>query len=310
MLINKIDYKLIYIFLGIIIIAILGHYIKQKHQISENIENFESIIVHDNYNKIYDKFYAEIYNELFNSIMKNEYEIQNIKTYSLDLYSKNNKEKIHILDAGCGIGNHLKILDKKQYKCTGLDNSQNMLKEAKKLNPGLDLIKGDFHNKLIFKKKSFSHILCLFFTIYYSDNPEKVFKNFNYWLKPKGYLVLHLVHPKKFDPVLEKASSLIPLFNPQKHSHKRVTQTELHFNKFKYNSDWLFNKENVTFTENIKLKDNSKVIKNTHKFTIYKISKYIKLLQNCGFKLTKIIDLTVTNHEFNNLYIFKKIYGY
>ena len=23
-----------------------------------------------------------------------------------------------------------------------------------------------------------------------------------------------------------------------------------------------------------------------------------------------IIDLTVTNHEFNNLYIFKKIYGY
>ena len=42
---------------------------------------------------------------------------------------------------------------------------------------------------------------------------------------------------------------------------------------------------------------------------MYKVSYYIKLLQKTGFKLTKIIDLSVANHEFNGIYIFQKIYG-
>ena len=138
---------------------------------------------------------------------------------------------------------------------------------------------------------------------------EKVFKNFNFWLKPKGYLALHLVHPTKFDPVLEKSSSLIPLFNPQKHSETRQTNTTLHFSKFKYISDWKFDDSNVEFVENFVFKDNSKVVKNIHKFTMYKVSHYIKLLAKNGFKLIKIIDLSLANHEFNGIYLFQKIYG-
>jgi len=46
-----------------------------------------------------------------------------------------------------------------------------------------------------------------------------------------------------------------------------------------------------------------------HKFTILKVNDYIKLLKKHGFKLTKIIDLTLANYEYNNLYIFEKIYG-
>ena len=136
-----------------------------------------------------------------------------------------------------------------------------------------------------------------------------MFKNFNYWLKPKGYLILHLIHRNKFDPVLEKASSLIPLFNPQKNTDKRVTKTKLHFKTFKYISDWNFKSNNVEFIENFILKNNSNIVKNVHKFNILKVNEYIKLLKKYGFKLTKIIDLTLANYEYNNLYIFEKIYG-
>ena len=302
------NYKIIFFFIVLILFAVIGHYLKRKKE--EKIETFEIAKIKDNYTDIYDNFYSNIYDELFNSTLKTEYEIQNIKIYSLDPYKKKNgKNKIHVLDAGCGTGKHIKTLDKYGYKCLGLDKSSFMLDKARKLNPGIMFKNSDFHIKTTFKKRTFSHIMCLFFTIYYSDNIEKVLKNFNYWLKPKGYLILHLIHRDKFDPVLEKASSLIPLFNPQKNTDKRVTKTQLHFKTFKYISDWDFKGDNVQFIENFISKKDSHVVKNVHKFTILKVNDYIKLLKKHGFKLTKIIDLTLANYEFNNLYIFEKIYG-
>jgi len=301
------NYKIFFLLLIIMIFAVSGHYLKKNE---ERIETFEIMKINDNYTDIYNNFYANIYDELFNSTLKTEYEIQNIKIYSLDKYKKKNgKNKIYILDAGCGTGKHIKTLDKHGYKCTGLDKSNFMLDKARKLNPGIIFKKGDFHIRSTFKRRTFSHIMCLFFTIYYSNNIEKVFKNFNYWLKPKGYLILHLIHRNKFDPVLEKASSLIPLFNPQKNTDKRVTKTKLHFKTFKYISDWNFKSNNVEFIENFILKNNSNIVKNVHKFNILKVNEYIKLLKKYGFKLTKIIDLTLANYEYNNLYIFEKIYG-
>ena len=302
------NYKLILIgCIIIVIMAIIGNYWKKNNDDDLTIESFQSLSVKEHYEDIYDNFYSSIYNELFNSQLKNEFEIHNIKQYAIDKYK--DKKNIHILDAGCGTGNHIKILTKNKFKCTGLDKSMTMLQKAQKLNPGSNLVKGDFHNKSTFKRREFSHITALFYTIYYSDNPEKVFKNFNYWLKPKGYLCLHLVHPDKFDPVLEKSSSLIPLFSPQKHAKSRKTETSLQFNNFKYISNWKFNQNDVQFVEQFLFKNKPVARKNIHKFTMNKVSFYIKLLQNNGFKLTKIIDLRPANHEFNAIYVFKKIYG-
>ena len=273
----------------------------------ESFDNMGNTSVKEHYTNIYDGFYSKIYDELFNSKLKNEYEIINIKRYTIDKYP--DKKNIHVLDAGCGTGNHIKILDIYKFKCTGVDSSMKMLNKARITNPGIELIKGDFHNKKIFKKRKFSHITCLFYTIYYSDNPNKVFRNFNYWLKPKGFLIVHLVNPQKFDPILEKSSKLIPLFNPQKHAHKRQTRTSLHFNNFKYIADWQFSNNDVTFVENFLFKGKSDSRRNIHKFKMYDANKYIKIAQKNGFKLIKVIDLTPVNHEFNNIYMFKKIYG-
>ena len=285
--------------------AFIGYYWKQQKKILSNVEKFQTQVKKKHYIDIYDNFYSNIYDELFHSSLKNEFEIYNIKQYTLDKY----RDKVNILDVGCGTGNHLKLISKLKYNCTGLDISNKMLKEAKKNNPTINLIKGDYHNKSIFKRREFSHIICLFFTIYYSDMPQKVFENFNFWLKPKGYLCLHLLHKDKFDPILEKSSSLIPFFDPQKKTKKRQTKTTLHFNNFKYISNWNFNKNNVEFKENFLFKNKSIARQNIHKFNIKKVSYYVKLLKKCGFKLEKIIDLRTVNHEFNGIYIFQKIYG-
>ena len=298
--------KIILIVVIILITAFIGYCWKSK-EIEDNEEHFQTRSVRENYTDIYDNFYSNIYDQLFKSDLKNEYEIYSLKQYAFDKFNKNS---INILDLGCGTGNHLRLLTKYKYKCVGLDKSARMLTISRKNNPSVDLIRGDFHNKSIFKKREFSHIICLFYTIYYSNNLEKAFKNLNYWIKPKGFLCIHLVHRDKFDPVLEKSSSLIPLYNPQKHTEKRNTTTNLDFNNFKYKSDWVFNKSDIQFVEKFLFKKNSYMMQNTHKFTIHKISHYIKLAKKNGFKLVKIIDLSPVNHHYNAIYVFKKLYGY
>ena len=181
--------KFIFIAIFLLITAIIGYYWKKK-ELTVN-EHFlsENTIIKENYTDIYDTFYSNIYDQLFNSNIKNEYEIYNIKKYALEPYKK--QTDIYILDAGCGTGKHLKIIDKYQYPCIGLDNSIKMLEIAQKYSPGIKLVNGDFHNKSVFKRRKFSHITCLFYTIYYTSNPKKIFNNFNYWLKPNGYFCVH-----------------------------------------------------------------------------------------------------------------------
>jgi SAM-dependent methyltransferase len=300
----------------IIITSLLGYYYKKRDdwdfEIEEHFDDFSEIQFRDNINKIYDKFYSNIWEQLFGNDIKNEFELYNIVNYTIkdkNLAAFENKD-IKFLDLGCGIGKHLKILQRDKYNAVGIDKSMEMLEKARLNARDVPLIKGDFTNKSVFKNREFSHILCLFFTIYYVDNPEIVFKNVNYWLKPKGYFCLHLVNPKKFDPVLEKSSKLIPLYNPQKHSDGRKTITKLKFNKFNYSADWKFNKGNdVQFIENFVFNDNSKHRQHIHKLSMYTIKYYHNLASKNGFKLIKIIDLLPVNHDNSYVYIFQKKYG-
>lgn len=304
--------KVIYIFILIIIMSMLGYYYKVKESQEDFIENFNDYTKVEEYDtpaKIYNKFYSNIYDELFGNAIRNEFELFNIKMATLDERKDFKKEEVKVLDLGCGTGGHLKLLHRDKLQCVGLDKSMSMLEKSRNQCPDVQLVKGDYHNASIFKPREFSHVLCLFYTIYYSNNVDKVFKNVNTWLKPKGYFCLHLVNPKKFDPVLEKSSKLIPLYNPQRHSDSRVTKTKLKFNKFNYVSDWEFNDTNVKFTENFLFNDNMVHKKNVHQFTMYPIKYYMNLAKKNGFKLIKIIDLIPVNHDNSYVYIFQKVYG-
>ena len=311
--------KVIYILILIIITSLLGYYFKYREaydndfEIPEHFEDYSKLQIKSTINNIYDTFYTSIYDTLFHSDLKNEFEIYNITEYTIKDTKKNSftKDQIKLLDIGCGTGGHLKIWNRDKYNVVGLDKSMNMLKKAQEKVPDVQLIQGDYMNKSTFNSREFSHITCLFYTLYYSENPGKLFQNVNFWLKPKGFFIIHLVNPKKFDPVLERSSKLVPLYNPQKNVDSRATTTKLKFNKFNYLADWKFTPkgQNIQFLENFFFKDNSKHRKNIHNLTMFSIKYYVKLAEKNGFKLVRIVDLFPTNHDNNYLYIFQKVYG-
>ena len=51
-----------------------------------------------------------------------------------------------------------------------------------------------------FEGNTFTHVTMLMMTVYYIQNKEAAFQNIYNWLKPGGYMVIHLVNRDKFDP--------------------------------------------------------------------------------------------------------------
>ena len=295
------------IVLSLLILLFFYGILKKKPQ-ETAMEHFRSNKINS---KIYDNFYAGIYDQLFYSRLKTEYEMVQLQELSLKNWRHST---VKVLDAGCGTGQHITILNRYKHAAVGIDKSKAMLKRAQKKNPKNRFELGDFSNKKNFKKHEFTHIMCLFFTIYYQKDLNTVFKTFNYWLQPKGVLVLHLVNRQKFDPVLERSSSLIPFFNPQKNTKTRKLDTTLTFNKFKYSSTWVFDdeqKKNVKFVEKFvdKKSDDNIIRQHIHQFNLITMKKITKIAKKQGFHLFKIVDLLVANHDFNYLYFFEKKYG-
>ena len=299
---------LIILCLSLIIIYLIAIIYKnrQSHQLHENFVVNNEIVKKTGAVEIYDDFYAEIYDQLFQSDLKNEYECVQLQK----LFLKDWKgPKIKILDAGCGTGHHLRILQRYGHHVEGLDLSKQMLKKAKRQCPQAILRKGNFDDPKIYESRRFTHILCLFFTIYYSKNLTKLFENFNRWLQPQGMLFIHVVVRDKFDPVLERASSLIPLFDPQRHNKERNTITQLEFKEFAYESDWDLKKPKSKFQEIIRFKNEPYDRQHIHNFHLVNPKSIIMRANRNGFELVKAIDLFLAGHNHNYLMAFRKKYG-
>jgi SAM-dependent methyltransferase len=321
---EKILNRIIIFIVLILVTSLLGYFFKSSEEdtIEENFADIgdEHRVTRKTPYEIYDKFYSSIYDELFLNKLKNEFEIYNIELNTIKEPKQKSlikKEDIRFLDIGCGTGKHLEILLKKGYKCDGVDLSPSMLKVAKKniakYLPNFDskLIEADItHDTSVLSSRKYSHVTCMFFTIYYIKDVTKLFKSIHDSLKHGGYMCIHLVNKQKFDPVLEKSSNkLIPLFNPQKHSATRVTKSKLVFNKFNYISDWIIkeNSMDVEFHEQfIFKKQDRRLIKNEHKFFMRNIPYYTGLAKKCGFELIRVVDLLPVGHDNSYIFIFRR----
>ena len=309
-MLNNLDNKtccIVTIVLFLVLSVLL--FIKNRNNLNKKQgvrEGFNTLVKKTKPDEIYDDFYAEIYDQLFQSDLKNEYEcVQIHKMYLKDWKGP----KIKLLDAGCGTGHHLRILKRFGHHVEGLDQSSHMLKKAKKQCPPAILRKGSFDDPNVYESRRFTHIICMFFTIYYSKNLSKLFENFNKWLKPNGMLFIHVVMRDKFDPVLERASSLIPLFDPQRHSKTRVTTTNLDFKEFNYESDWDLSKRRCKFQEIIRFHKEPYDRQHIHTFNMINPKTVITKANKNGFELVKAIDLFLVGHGHNYLMAFKKKYG-
>ena len=249
---------------------------------------------------IYDNFYADIYDYLVFNNLKNNYEIGEIKNKS-----EPNGRSV-ILDVGCGTGHHVDKLAQYGLNVIGIDKSPSMITKAKANYPDYNFLVGDVLDISNFNNNNFTHIICLYFTIYYFEDKMKFFNNCMEWLMPGGTLIVHLVNRDKFDPILPPGNPLY-IVSPQKYSKERITKTKITFNDFVYSSNFELepSKDIATFHEKFKF-NNGKVRKQEHKLYMNSESDIINMAQDAGFIIQGKVDLVNCAYEYQYLYILVK----
>jgi SAM-dependent methyltransferase len=251
--------------------------------------------------EVYDDFYADIYDYLVFNNMKDDYEVGEI----INKTTPTSQSKI--LDIGCGTGHHVSSLGAKGFDVLGIDISPSMIKKAKENFPDYTFNVADATDSAKFDPNTFTHILCMYFTIYYFKDKKQIFDNAFTWLMPGGYLIVHLVDRSRFDPILPPGNPLLYV-SPQRYAKERITSTKVKFTDFAYSADFqLDEKTNIAkFTEKFKNDSDGKVRKNEQIMYMQDIQEIVDEAQGCGFIVEAKIDLLQCQYEYQYLYIFVK----
>ena len=256
--------------------------------------------------EIYDDFYATIYDDLVFNKNKNDYEIGKwIK------HTKPNQESI-VLDIGSGTGHHVSSLKAHGYDATGIDISPSMVKKSKETYPDLKFQVADVLTTSLYPAGSFTHVTCFYFTIYYIQNKKLFFENCIQWLRPGGFLAVHIVNRDKFDPIVP-AGNPFNIISPQKYAKKRITTTTVKFDKFEYKSNFVMkdsienNEEpNVLMKETFKTLKNGDVRQNEHKLYMLTQAEILDIAKSVGFIVDSKIDLMDCQYDSQYIYILQK----
>ncbi len=290
-------FKLISLLIGLLIITIL---VNKLTPISEGFSQKEKFVLKTNDN-LYDDFTAEIYDDLLFDARKNDFEIKEIKRAT-----KLNK-KSYVLDVGSGTGHHVRMLNNDNIRTIGLDKSKSMVQFSKSKYPKMKFIHGDVLTSSLFDIGTFSHITSFCFTIYYIKDKLTYFRNCYDWLKPGGYLIVHLVDRERFDPIINAADPL-HMISPQKHAKKRITNSIVKFKDLQYKANFkLHSEKNIAKFEETFIDDGTNNIrKHVHTLYMPKQSYILSLAKNVGFKLKGSIDMVLAQHEYQYLYILQK----
>lgn len=301
---NKLsNFGKILVFCSILLLLII--LFKYANANATNIISKEGFVQNDKFlfkksYEVYDDFYAGIYDYLVFNIVKNEYEVGAIVNSTMP------NETSVILDVGCGTGHHVSDISAKHLNVMGIDISPSMINKAKENYPGLNFKVGDVLNNHEFIHNSFTHILCMYFTVYYFKDKNIFFNNCMDWLMPGGYLVLHLVDREKFDPILPPGNPLY-IVSPQKYAKDRITNTKITFNDFTYSANFDLNESDnkAIFSEKFKFNDGN-VRKQEQILYMEDKDQIVNQVMECGFLLQGKVDLMKCAYEHQYLYIFVK----
>jgi len=260
-------------------------------------------------NDVYDEFYSEIYDKLNKTETRSEREsIEIVKATYPD------KDQSVFLDIGCGTGCLVNALKRRGYNAIGVDKSNAMIETGKKQHQNAkgSMQCGDAMDPMLFERGTFTHILCMDRTVYEIEDKVAFFRNCKHWLQPGGYLIMHLVEPGKFNPVvpLGQPSGIIGTSVQLKTPDgKRVTDTAIDFLDFKYKSAYDFSQlkdagtvvQKETFTDAA----SSKVRQNEHTMYMASPSSILEDARYCGFLMTG--EFVSTEDKEQKVYILKAL---
>jgi len=244
-----------------------------------------------------DAFYASVYDDLFNQSVNNVYEVGEL----INKYPDISNQTI-ALDVEAGTGAYMNaFIQNGITNVTGIESSADMVAQAKKTYPGMNIVKGNPTVVSAFKPDSFTLVSVLNYEVYHIPNTEQLFSNIYAWLKPGGYFVLHLVDPRKFN-----AASMLGGENATANPTRNGAQSAVKFNDFEYNSDvQVFPNDMVQYME-VFTDDTGKVRKNVRNFKLPLPHEFIALATGVGFNMLGQIDLVKAEKEYQYFYLFYK----
>lgn len=255
------------------------------------------------YPETMDPVYTRLAELVSNEPQVFKYDIEKLKSVT-DV-----NENSTILDAGCGPGRHLEQIIKlcPGTMVEGVDRSKNMVKRAMIRNPGAEVTTASLTGPGLYKPSSLTHIFALHETLNHNTPAEinKILSNFYNWLKPGGYLAVHLLDPKNLDPGPREFSQYFKAPDGSRHS---LT----YFEAFTHEAWWEKEKgrpnmyrycEKFTFP-------NKKVKIKTHQLWIPARQDMASLIMNNGFRLREIIDMDGVEAPDFSLYVFRRQDGF
>ena len=296
---NMSNFGKILLFVALLLIIVVFFKTITRYTSKEGFKQTDKFLFVEG-NDVFDDFYAGVYDYLVFNNIKNEYEVGRI------INTTEPASTSVIADIGCGTGHHVASLASKDLNVVGVDISPSMIKEAKKNYPQYNFRVGNALDENLFKYNSLTHVLCMYFTIYYFRDKRLFFDNCMDWLMPGGYLIIHLVNRETFDPILPPGNPLY-IVSPQKYAKERITKTKITFNDFVYESNFNLDedKDIATFDEKFKFEDGN-VRKQQQMLYMEDTATIVNMAQDCGFILQGKIDLVKCAYENQYLYIFSK----
>jgi SAM-dependent methyltransferase len=283
--------------LGLLLLLEHGEKLAGKREGYEEREDFVVLRGTD----VYDDFYTSVYDALMFSQIKNQFEIGTIVNVA------GPAERSLLLDVGSGTGHHAGAFKNKGYSVVGIDLSPSMVAAASKRYPEIDFRVGDALDGSMFSPGSFTHITCLYFTIYYMRDKVRFLKNCFYWLTPGGYLTLHLVDRNAFSPIIPAGDPFVGL-SPQSYAEERITSTEVLFDTQRYKAGFALEPESdtATLTETFTGEPSGSVRRNEHTLYMEPQRAILRQAKAVGFIMTSQADMEGCGYDGQYLYVLQK----
>ena len=292
---NDLWANLIVLFMIVIIIkCIMNKFKKQREAFSQN----NSYVIKRDL-EVFDDFYTNYYDELAFSNKKNIFELGEIITLT-DMSTRSK-----VLDIGSGTGHHVAMLNEYDIPVIGMDNSRSMINYAKKTYPNSNFKLGNALDKSIYPANSFTHTLCLYYTIYYIQDKKQFFKNCMRWIMPGGYLVIHLVDKKNFNPIMPNG---MVDFSQKLLNNNKYTKTVMELRDYSYTSNFLQdqNEPDIFILKEKFVDKNNMVRENEHTLYMNTQKHILGLAKQQGFIMLGQIDMSPIQYDYQYIYILQK----